>query len=277
MIGFFIKKNFFDGWENIFTIFISNLITILWIAFCVVCIFIWGNAPANSTTLGMLTAFLCFYVFIFFAIMGLFILIGAFAQNAFLIADFKTPSIKSYFINIFSAVKNYFKFGCLISAIIIAVVVGLPIYIRMDSFYGVMLAMILLFAAIIVCLALQWYIPLSVLIQGDFKKLVKKSFVVLFDNFAFSIFMAIYSIFLLALSVVCFFTIPGLNGILLAQVNALRLRLLKYDWLDQHVELKVAKERKNIPWEALLKEDESMLGKKSFKTLFMPWKADHED
>ena len=49
-----------------------------------------------------------------------------------------------------------------------------------------------LFAAIIVCLALQWYIPLSVLIEGDFKKLVKKSFVVLFDNFAFSIFSMIF-------------------------------------------------------------------------------------
>lgn len=277
MIGFFIKKNFFDGWENIFNIFLPNLITILWIALCAISIFIWGNAPSISTGIGVPLTVFSFYLLIFLSIAGLIILIGAFAQSAYSIADFKSMTLKEYFKNIASAVKKYFKFACLLSGIIIALVVGFPIYISVNSFYGVMLGMILLLASLIVFLAFQWYIPLSVMVKGDFKKLVKKCFAVLVDNFAFSLFMAIYSIALLCLSIVCFLTIPGLNGILLGYVNALRLRLYKYDWLDQHPNLKVAKERKNIPWEALLKEDEVMFGKKSIKTLFMPWKADHED
>ena len=70
---------------------------------------------------------------------------------------------------------------------------------------------------------------------------------------------------------------PGLCGINLGYINALKLRLYKYDWLDQHKDLKNAKDRKNIPWDALLKEDKDILSKKSLKTMLMPWKDKNED
>mgnify|MGYP003443466791 CR=1 FL=1 len=37
--------------------------------------------------------------------------------------------------------------------------------------------------------------------------------------------------------------------------------------------VKDAKERKNIPWEALLREDSMALGKKSLRSIIAPWKS----
>ena len=63
-------------------------------------------------------------------------------------------------------------------------------------------------------------------------------------------------------------------GLVLSSVNALRLRLYKYDWLDQHPELKGVKTRRNIPWSALIAEDEESLGPRNFRSFFMPFKSD---
>lgn len=277
MIGFFIKKNFFDGWENIINILVPNLISICTIALAAVGIYFWANATAITGFLGPLLAVFSFYLIIFLVISLLIVFCAAFAQNALKIANYETANLGDYFSQLPNTFKNYHKFAFLLAFIIIASVVGIPIYIRLNSFYGVMFAMILLAVALIFLLALQWYIPISVLIGGDFKKILKKCFVILFDNFAFSIFIAVYSLFLFGISIFLLLTLPGFNGILLGQINALRLRLYKYDWLDEHPNLKVVKERKNIPWEPLLKEDELSMGNKSLRSLFLPWKADNDE
>lgn len=269
MIWFFIKKNFFDGWENIINILIPNLLTIgLLLAGAAGFCFIYMANP--------LAVFLI-YLMCLVIIALIIVFVSAFAKNALAIANFETATLGGYFSEIGNAFKENIKFAFMVSFIIVSAVIGVPLYINMNSFYGVMLGMILLFFAILMMLAFQWYIPLKVLLGGDFKKTIKKCFIILFDNFGFSIFMALYSIVLTALSVFLLLTLPGFNGVLQAQVNALRLRMYKYDWLDQHPDRKSEKKRKSIPWEALLKEDEAVLGKKSIKSLFMPWKAEHED
>jgi hypothetical protein len=55
-------------------------------------------------------------------------------------------------------------------------------------------------------------------------------------------------------------------------VNALRLRLYKYDYLEAHPEIKTAKERRIIPWDELIQEDKDALGPRSFKSFIFPWK-----
>lgn len=92
------------------------------------------------------------------------------------------------------------------------------------------------------------------------------------DNTAFSIGFAFYNLILILLSVLFIGFIPSVTGITLAKVNALRLRLYKYDYLELHPELKTKHERKNVPWEELLYEDKETLGPRKFRSFIFPWK-----
>ena len=269
MIWFFIKKNFFDGWENIINILVPNIITVAIFALTGLGFsFFFSPNPISI---------LIIYVMCLLAIALIIIFVSAFSENAESIANFGSATLGGYFSKIGTAFKENAKFAFLVAFITVSCVIGVPLYIGMDSFYGVALGMILLSFSVLMLLAFQWYLPIKILLKNDFKKCLKKCFIILFDNFGFSVFMAFYSLILLACSVILFFFLPGFNGILLGYVNALRLRLYKYDWLECHPTQKAEKERQNIPWDELIKEDETTLGKKSIKSLLMPWKAEHED
>ena len=67
---------------------------------------------------------------------------------------------------------------------------------------------------------------------------------------------------------------PGITGIILAQNNALRLRLYEYDWMEEHPELSEKEARKSIPWKELIAEDVETLGPQTLKGLIFPWKQD---
>ena len=229
--------------------------------------FEWGNGPVWDAAIVTLP----YYIYRYDGD------ISAFSENAESIANFGSATLGGYFSKIGTAFKENAKFAFLVAFITVSCVIGVPLYIGMDSFYGVALGMILLSFSVLMLLAFQWYLPIKILLKNDFKKCLKKCFIILFDNFGFSVFMAFYSLILLACSVILFFFLPGFNGILLGYVNALRLRLYKYDWLECHPAQKAEKERQNIPWDELIKEDETTLGKKSIKSLLMPWKAEHED
>jgi len=110
------------------------------------------------------------------------------------------------------------------------------------------------------------------LMHNNFKKCLKKCFIVFFDNTGFSIFMAFYNLVMIVLSVFFVGFVPSLAGILIADTNAMRLRLYKYDYLEEHPELKTKKERKQIPWEELLYDDKETLGPRNFKSFFFPWR-----
>lgn len=260
MIWFFIKKNFWDGWENIGNLVVPNLMTLLVVSLMFVG-YLFGFS-FNPISLVLM------YIMFILGITCIIVFESAFGENAKAISEFETAKISGYFSEIGKAFKENFKVGLVSGFLIVSAVIGVPLYIHMDSFYGVALGMVLLLFVCIVLLALQWYVPLRMLLKMGPNKAFKKCFVVLFDNFAFSIFMEFYCIVLFAMSIVCLMTMPGVCGILLARTNALKLRLLKYDWLDQHPELKGFGVRKNIPWDALIREDKAMLGKKGFKDLF---------
>ena len=135
-------------------------------------------------------------------------------------------------------------------------------------FIGAMFVWLVVFTL----LSIQWFVAIRSLMHNDFKKCLKKCFLIFFDNVPFSLFTALYDFFLTVLSVFFFGLLPSLSGIILAQVNALRLRLYKYDYYEAHPELKTSKEKRYIPWDELLQNDKETLGPRSFKSLIFPWK-----
>ena len=88
--------------------------------------------------------------------------------------------------------------------------------------------------------------------------------------------MGLYNFVLLALSVLCIGFFPSMSGLLIANTNALRILLYKYDYLEEHPELKTKKERRQIPWDDLIAEDREILGPRKLRSFLFPWKDDQQ-
>lgn len=262
MLLFYIKKNFCDGWDNLFSLFLVNIVIIgiaIGIYFSVGAII--ESLPAIGIALQIIGLYL------------LFTAIFAFGENAANIANFKSVSFKDY-LNCFknpNLWKDSLGFTLLVGIIFALSLFVIPFYLNMGNMVGTFLAAVLFWLLFVFTLAFQWFLPIRSLMNNGFKKCVKKSFLIFFDNPGFSIFVFIYSILLLAMSLFLFFMLPGFSGIVLAHMNALRLRLYKYDWYEENPELSPA-QRKHIPWDELLAEDYETLGPRPLKSFIFPWK-----
>ena len=270
MKWFFVKKNFRDGWDNIPWIITFNIVILAFAAaayFSIVGIF---AIEALSDAFAIALSFAIIFAGLFF-ILSLLLSISDVAAK---IADFKSAAYKEIFTNMKDAFKDSFQLTLILTAAALLIGIGIPFYLKMQNMMGFLLAAVLFWVAISIILALQWFMPLRSQMKGDFKKTLKKSFIIFFDNIGFSIFLFIYTIFLTAFSILLAFIMPGITGIILAQNNALRLRLYKYDWMEEHPELSEKEARKSIPWKELIAEDVETLGPQTLKGLIFPWKQD---
>ena len=95
MIWFFIKKNFFDGWDNLLTIVLYNGV---FLALAIIGFFTTGAAFNVSLILGfvVLVLFLCLFMIFVFAV----------NQTTAKYADYKAPAIKETFLEIPSVWKD---------------------------------------------------------------------------------------------------------------------------------------------------------------------------
>jgi hypothetical protein len=99
-------------------------------------------------------------------------------------------------------------------------------------------------------------------------KSLKKCMLISLDNSAFVFFMFLHNIVVLMISVIFVFLFPGPVGVLLYLDEALRLRLLKYDWLEANPD----ENRRKIPWDILLIEERERTGTRTFRNFIFPWK-----
>ena len=62
--------------------------------------------------------------------------------------------------------------------------------------------------------------------------------------------------------------VPGVAGMNLASHDAIRLLMLKYDWLEENPDA----DRRHLPWADILYDEEEKVGPRSFKNMIFPWK-----
>jgi hypothetical protein len=266
MIKFLLKKNFFDGWDNMFQIILFNL---LLIALC-----IGGYFAISAVITNIYFAVALFFVFI--AI--IFIPIFSIAEISQQIVCFKSVEFKDIFSNFSKVCKVAIPFGLLVAFLIIAALITFPFYAQNESIFGFALLILLFWIYVFLVLSLQWFVPLYVNMHGSFFKTLKKCFIFFIDNSGFSIFFFFYSVFLYIISFVIVFLVPGVSGVILAQCNAVKLRMYKYDWLEENKDEISKSKGKNflgrvkIPWSELIAEDKEMLGHRSFMDLIFPWR-----
>lgn len=263
MFGFLIKKNFCDGWDNLVSVLMVNSIFLV-INFGL--FFLITKFAANTPLL---------LLFIVIACVIDSILVFAYGDSAADIANFKGIHLVDYFKAFPKIIKDASLFGIMIAAIIIVSAIAIEYYLFNEnnaSYFNLFLGAMVIWIDIFLILALQWFVPIRSLMHNDFKKVLKKCMIMFFDNTGFSVAIGIYSLVFVILSVFCIGFLPSVAGILIATTNAMRLRLYKYDYLEEHPELKTKKERNQIPWEELIYEDRETLGPRKLKSFLFPWK-----
>ena len=139
---------------------------------------------------------------------------------------------------------------------------------------GLFVGALLFWVDIFIALSLQWFVPIRSTFHNKFFKCLKKCFIIFMDNTGFSIIMALYHLLLIALSVLPIGFFPSLAGVSISKHNAFRLRMYKYDYLEEHPELKTPKERRKIPWEELIFDDREALGPRKLRSFLFPWKEE---
>jgi len=260
MIGFFIKKAFYDGWDNLLQIILLNVvIVVIGAGGFFLAQEISSNAPLS---IGILVAV--------FIIEG--IIMMAVSEVMARIADFKSFS----FMDLINAVRSTWLHGLLYAllcgGVILVFTVTMPYYAGLNTLFGFGLAVMIFWIGVITVLALQWFLPIRSQLEKNFLKALKKCLIIFFDNPGFSLFMFFYSAVVLLLSCVIVLIVPGFAGVILAQNDAFRLRMYKYDWIEKNPDLDFKTARKSIPWEELLAEDEEIVGPRTFRSFFFPWK-----
>jgi uncharacterized membrane protein YesL len=256
MIGFYVKKAFWDGWDNVLSLAAFNLghVLIGGLSF-----FLPSILKAES---------LVFMLCILAGILGISVWQAVIAFSMRKIADFEALGFRDSLSGFTKAWKPGLTLGAVMVIVFFSMIVGIPFYLSRGGFLGVILASLLFWTCMILLLAAQYFLPLVARRGGGLRKNAKQALILLADNPGFSIFLLLYRLATILLSVLMAFLIPGLAGVALEEAEALKLRLKKYEWLEQNP----GADRRNIPWDSLLEEEKELLGKRTLKNMIFPWK-----
>jgi hypothetical protein len=239
MIGFLIKKTFFDLWDNLFKLALINLGFIASLAIPIFIPPLLESLPALAlTVLGLGILWVCVYL-------------AAAALSLKAVSDYGSFGFADFFYNLRLAWPAGLVLGGLVFAGWILINLVIPFYLSLNSLFGLFLTAVIFWTLVVGILALQFFLPIRARLDTKIIKIIKKSFIILFDNPGLCFFALIHNVVLLVLSVLLAFLIPGPAGILLFLDEALRLRLLKYDWLEANSDAN----RRKIPWDSLLIEE----------------------
>ncbi len=256
MLGFFLKKAFFDGWDNLFSLIFLNLAFVAFVALG----FLVPPLFGTGTPL------------FFVAIMGFFLLAAVWWSTCVhalvAVSDFGRVGWKELPALLKKAILPGLQFGALSALLLVALLTGLPFYLSRGGLVSAAAAGLLLWCYVLFVLAFQWFLPLRARYGGGFVKNLKKCMVFFFDNAFFSVFVFFYNFAGLLISCLLALLMPGFAGMALSLDDALRLRALKYDWFEGSPESR----RLAVPWDELLVEEKELVGKRSLKGMVFPWK-----
>ena len=267
MFGFIIKKNFCDGWDNLLSVVLANLVFLFSGL---------GLVLLNCLTARSESQLLLLFVLILSVII-LSVIIFAYSDTAAHIANFDGIRIFDFIKAIPGVLKDATLFALMNCAVFLISSFSIRYYIvESGSLFGFALGCAIFWVDFFYLLAMQWFIPIRALMHNNFKKCLKKSFIILFDNTGFSLAMGLYNLILIVLSFVCIGFFPSMTGLLIANTNALRILLYKYDYLEEHPELTTKKQRRQIPWDDLIAEDREILGPRTIRSFLFPWKDDQQ-
>jgi hypothetical protein len=258
MIGFLIKKAFYDLWDNMFRIALLNLG------------FIASVAAATLLPSVIPVPALQLAVFIV-GVLWCFVYLAATALSVRAISDYGTFGFADFWANIKQGWPAGLLMGAIYFLLITMAIFVIPFYLDLKTLAGILPAAVIFWTLVLSLISFQFFFAIRARLDTKPAKIIKKCFIIFFDNPGFSIFSVLYSIATLVVSAVPAFLIPGPAGILLFLDEGLRLRLLKYDWLEENPDPS-APRRRQIPWDAILIDEREKTGTRTFRNFIFPWK-----
>jgi len=259
MIGFLIKKTLYDLWDNMLWVVVLNL---GFLAATAIPVFLPLLAASfvHSTALEMaLSAF---------GILVCSVYLAASAFSIRSISDCGSFGFGDFFKSFKIAWPAGLVMGFFVFLLYVVATVIFPFYLSIESSFGLIFAAIVFWATIFGLISFQFYFTVYFRLGSKIIKSIKKCLIISLDNSGFSFFLFLHNIVVLIISVVFVFLFPGPVGVLLYLDEALRLRLLKYDWLDANP----GANRRKIPWDAILIEEREKTGTRSLRNFIFPWK-----
>ena len=250
MVGFYIKKGFYDIWDNFLLLFLLNigfafiLGIIIWLPYFL-------SFSQVLSALGLCAGLMLFHLYT-----------GAAARLTGDMADCKSVSFRSFTAHFREGFAVSLTMGGIAVLQVVILLLILPFYFQVGGLPGLAAMSLIFWTNFFWLLAAQYYHPVAQRLDTNVIKVIKKSLMLLMDNLPFTLFMGLGS------CLIFFLLIPGIAAVLLWQQTGLRLRLYKYDYLDAHP----GAVRNEIPWETLLEQEKEQAGSRSFKSLIFPWK-----
>ncbi|TVQ24751.1 MAG: hypothetical protein EA383_10135 [Spirochaetaceae bacterium] len=258
MIGFTIKKAFFDTWDNLLGAALYNLGFVLVAAVPFLALdTLMGVAGGLLSILGWAAGVLLVFLYL-----------GGLAFVARDMTDYTSVGPKAFWGYIKEAMPVSLVLGGIFLAQAFITSVAVPVYASMGNILGLAALVFLFWASVIWILSSQFVLPVRTRLNAKIGPVLKKSFMVFFDNTGFSLFMAAGIIALTVLSLPLAFLIPGPMGVLIWMQTGFKLRLMKYDYLEEHPDAK----RSAIPWDELLYDERERVGSRTLRGMIFPWK-----
>ena len=270
MIGFLIRKTFYDIWDNMFRLILVNLGFIVSLTIPII---LPGFMPIPI--LAILTSAI--------GVLWCCVYLSATALSVKAISDHGVFGFADFTANLKAGWPAGIVLGLAGFFLFIVIRIVIPFYLDMNSLVGLLLGAVIFWTLVPAFISFQFFLAIRARLAVKPIKIIKKCFIIFFDNPGFSIFSVLYTLVTLVLSLIFALLLPGPAGLLLFLDEGLRLRLLKYDWLEA-----VSKEvstsgdaippaadsprRRAIPWDALLIEEREKTGTRTFRNFIFPWK-----
>ena len=272
MIRLFLRKTFYDIWDCfLYSLAFNFIITMLGGAG----LWLQGRLASPLAQVAVAAAF--------FLAAGA--LLTAFSQAYGQVSDYRSFSFKEALAALRMSWRTGFGFFALLFLLLLLLAFSVPFYFSMMTLPGLLLGCFLSWLILLCLAALQWFLPVYYRLNKDFRTCLKKSFILFFDNAGFSAFLLVFSVLILAISLILGFLFPGWTAVLIAQQSALRLRMFKYDWMEEEEKkaieagntsaagLRPHAKKPRVPWDELLADEDENVGHRTLKSFFMPWKG----
>ena len=259
MIGFLVKKTFFDMWDNMFRVVLVNLGFIVSLAIPVL---LPGVIPVPFLSIAVAAIgvlWCCSYL-------------AAAALSVRALSDYGVFGFAEFWANLKAGWPAGIIMGIAGFIFFIVIRIIIPFYLNMNSLVGLLLGAVIFWTLALALISFQFFFAIRARLDIKPQKIIKKCFIIFFDNPGFSIFSLLYTLVTLALSIIFALLLPGPAGLLLFLDEGLRLRLMKYDWLEANPLAADSPRRRPIPWDELLIEEREKTGTRTFRNFIFPWK-----
>jgi len=257
MILFSIKKSFFDLWDHLLPSALINLGFIVLLAIPV-------SLPFPLSKVSTVLAMIVLVV----GLLICFVYMGIVARITQKITDYEGLEWKDFPAALREMWPQSVVLGGIYILHVILLLIALPFYANIQHVLALAAIAFLFWASVIWLLASLFFLPVRTRLDTKTGKILKKCFILFFDNTGFAIAMGIGAVVIMAGSVVTALLIPGITGLFIWLQTGLKLRIYKYDYLEENPNA----DRRRIPWDALLVEDRVRVGKRSLKGMIFPWK-----